>query len=299
MNELHAYRTQNCFCPLEQHLINTVLAVVKTSLSKRLTSIVLRIGGRSKKEFYYNHLLLPFLFHDIGKILEIYQHNKLGYSYLYHEVPGAIITYMIIKKYIDQFRKYMNQLSGVDIGDLNMLKPLITYPVLFHHYSFRDLNQIKNIWNEKFIKYNDYLFVKKNVLKNLLNILVKEFYQNNIVYGDKELEWNLLRILEKLCSIIDELEDKLKFNDLPGKLRILGQELFRIKSNYADIIGIHISSLTGLVNIADYLVAGIERRICNSSRKKGFVYIILGENEINELAKLISRNNSICRNIDA
>jgi len=50
--------------------------------------------------------------------------------------------------------------------------------------------------------------------------------------------------------------------------------------------------LTGLVNIADYLVASIERSVCNNGSRKGFVYTILNRNEIEIVKNIVIKCES-------
>jgi hypothetical protein len=59
------------------------------------------------------------------------------------------------------------------------------------------------------------------------------------------------------------------------------------------ILSIHISSLTGIVNLSDYLVASIERKPCSERedecKKKGFAYNVLSDEEIERVEKYVSK----------
>ncbi len=294
--ELHAFLTSKCFCPLDNHLLNTMLAVNETSLSRRLANIALRVGGRDKKDLYYNYLLLPFILHDIGKAIELYQKNLLNHSYYYHEVFGALITFKIIKEYL--FDK-----KELDAIDIKKLVPLIVYPVLYHHYAMRDIERLVDVDKskyEKIVRNREYLVIKTAVLSELLDKLGIELNRYNIVKSSKGIDkWILPDILRGLSKVVSGFDDPLDFSRIDKQFLFLqkkmNEEYFGYLSGQGlrELIEIHISSLTGLVNIADYLVSSIERKPCQDSARRGFVYQILSEDEIRGLAdKLV-----ICRRI--
>ena len=299
-SELHAFLTNKCFCSLVSHLLNTVLAVIETSLLQRLATIALRVGGRSKKDLYSNYLLLPFILHDIGKALELYQKNLLNHNYCYHEVFGALITYKIV-------REHLLDKEELDAIDIKKLVPLITYPVLYQHYAMRDIRKLvdaNKVMYERIIKNRNYLVVQTTTLSNILNELSEKLARDVATSKFKEIsEWMLPDILRELKEAIARSNSCLRFSRIDPQFRAFQDKMLReylgylsgYKQSLRELIEIHISSLTGLVNIADYLVAGIERRPCHEHgrERRGFVYRILSDEEIKKLAgKLV-----ICREL--
>lgn len=290
---LHAYMEDKCFCPLDKHLVDTIVAVNETSLSKRLASIALRLGGLDKKDMYYNYLLLPFILHDIGKAIELYQKNILGYSYVYHEVFGALLVHRIAEKVFDEM--LVNGL--IESEDYSRLIPLIIYPILHHHYSIRSPEELPK--DRRFMEIAEkkkHLFIEASTLEKLLRTLSSEASR----YGDTGYagvnKWILPDILEDLASEARNLGSRIEFTSILKDLREMYEVVNGILNNLGherETVEIHLSSLTGLINIADYLVASIERRPCNG-RQGGFVNYILSATEISVLERKFINESSIC-----
>lgn len=291
---LHAYMKDNCFCPLDKHLVNTVVSINETRLSRRLASIALRLGGPDKKDTYYNYLLLPFILHDIGKALEIYQKNILGYSYIYHEVFGAILSYRIIER---SFLKMVEK-EYIEPQDFKKLIVLVIYPILYHHYSMRSPKDPEVIERDLFGK-KRYLFIETSTLEKLLYTLYNEVSKHGVVRYARIRRWMLPDILKDLTSEAKELGSRIELADVKRYLNEMYENtLGALKSSEKDLIEIYLSILTGLVNTADYLVASIERRVCEegprSGGKHGFVDYILSSEEISALEYRLVGESSIC-----
>jgi len=148
---------------------------------------------------------------------------------------------------------------------------------------------------EKIIKNKNYLVIKTGILSKILSELGRKLDKNNIVVESREINELLLsQILRELGKIVFRCGDLLNFSEVDKQFKSFRmkmiEEYFRYFSEYRqglrELIEIHISSLTGLVNIADYLVASLERKPCMESRKKqrGFVYQILSSREIEKLS---------------
>jgi len=269
MNDLHAYTSEKCYCSLEEHLINTLKTVLYSHLSKRVKAVSKRIqplaGVRDEPDWQdlYNILLLPVLLHDIGKAIEKYQKMRKGYWL--HEVFGALILYDLLE--IDRVKQVLDERSL----NVNLVKPIVIYPVLLHHYSFRDIKDIHE--GSKDYEVDPSTRLAGETLSRLIDVLIDKLKSLHSEMGGMNLLIYILQafrsdlheysftVKRKLSKHLETVETNLKTN-----ISNLGKKLDGARY----IVSTHISSVTGVVNASDYLAASIERRSCHQKSRESF-----------------------------
>lgn len=266
-SDIHAFYRDNVFCPLHKHLINTLLVVTNTSLIKRLRVVVNRLNHLLEYEDLNALILLTPLLHDIGKVLQFYQVKK---SYILHELISGVIVYKLLSEFKDIYIP----------GKRGALLKIVVYPIINHHYALRDLkSKLKE--TEKHLASSTIVFkqvgdVIECINRELSGISIKE------VSNIEETLSKIRNILEYFYVISGKTRD-MSFNEL----KWLYEEIVNIKigDNILDrVVNIHISAITGIVNVSDYLTASIER---SGDIKAEFVLSVISSKDLELVRKLI------------
>lgn len=305
---LHSYRVGNKVIPLDRHLYHTFRAVFDTHLGRRLETVIKRItiAGGYNEEIMMSYAYLPVILHDIGKALPLYQLEETEWKkgYFLHELVGSILLYELFRNYTRD-RLYL-RCKNNEIPGVNIVLSMVIIPVLRHHYALRDLHeQIKNFAKNASRINREYLRFQRDNLIVLLENLGREVNKENPV---------LAELLRETREGVEKLsESKMYIN--PNAM-VLERTLHRMfnEVNYAYrerrckpypslYLPQLLSLITGVLSIADYLVASIERPPLNNPEEavccKGYVEKILSRNEVINIYNMVKNSLGVkCINLE-
>ncbi len=259
------------------HSIDTLLVALKTNINKRLYTVTCRIiEGDNHRKVIHSYLLLPFLLHDIGKIMTMYQERpaKWNYGYAFHEIVGGILMYRISEEILE------DDVAGIDY---QMLRYLLVESVKRHHYSMnRGLNELIEAMNRGLIKYVNgvYNVVKRSDLEKYI-LGIKTCLERYSEIVSHQLNNILDNIIEKaLPNMRDTLFSLYTARTLEQKIKKIEDYLRSKNVNEAFIYN---AVLTGLISLADYTAASIER----SDKLGGYASKFYSRSEIEEITAII------------
>ncbi len=305
---LHSYRIGNKKVLLDKHLLHTFIAVYDTHLGRRLEKFIRRIAvvGGYNEDALIGYAYLPIILHDIGKALLLYQLESTGWKkrYFLHELVGAILLYDLFKNSI------MNRLYELyvrkEIPKSNVVLSMIIIPVLRHHYASRDVPDQITVFvnNTKHIN-KEYLRFQRNSLIVLFENIRREASKKNKVLGDilKEVQESLQYIPEhKLCIYSNNSVLYRRLQYIINEVNHAYNEE-QCRPHPSSYLPQMLSLITGILSIADYLVASIERPPLENPEKpiccKGYVRKIYRRNEIINVYNMIKRDLGIkCINLE-